>query len=299
MLNSTARFQNEVYDAAARGNGVYDPYVDSVIAQSEKLAPINESWKQTLNFASNRVFGRDLGPGFVMNLESTTSPRLSRNMDRKLVLGVAGQGAVGKGSLFKAISATGVPKVVNCTTRMQRPGEVHGQDYYFFDSEEELLALHEQGKLLTLTPRPQRGLYGITRDEVGRVLNQSHTCVIEENPTTLGQVAQNLSAEHDFRMVYVLPPFPELSTAALRLYMRSSKDLVNCVGDRVVLDDKTIESTLGERQQEEFMDAIDAHREGVDVAFVVNDDLQRMSLLVVKGLIDVEQLKGKEVGGKY
>lgn len=66
-----------------------------------------------------------------------------------LLVVISGPSGVGKDTTLTRVREMGYPFhfVVTATTRPQRPGEVHGRDYYFV-STEEFTAMIEQGELL-------------------------------------------------------------------------------------------------------------------------------------------------------
>ncbi len=66
-----------------------------------------------------------------------------------LLIVISGPSGVGKDATLNRMKELGHPFhfVVTATTRPQRPGEVHGQDYYFV-SMQEFTAMIEQGELL-------------------------------------------------------------------------------------------------------------------------------------------------------
>lgn len=66
-----------------------------------------------------------------------------------LLVVISGPSGVGKDTTLARMKELGYPFhfVVTATTRPQRPGEVHGQDYYFI-SADEFTAMIERGELL-------------------------------------------------------------------------------------------------------------------------------------------------------
>lgn len=60
------------------------------------------------------------------------------NSEKKIIVLVGSSGS-GKTSLSKYLESEGIPRVVTCTTRRIKEGEVEGKDYYFFKSREDLL----------------------------------------------------------------------------------------------------------------------------------------------------------------
>lgn len=79
----------------------------------------------------------------------------SRDLDlyertpQPLLVVISGPSGVGKDTTLARMKELGYPFyfVVTATTRPQRPGEVHGQDYYFI-SADEFTAMIERGELL-------------------------------------------------------------------------------------------------------------------------------------------------------
>ena len=86
-------------------------------------------------------------------LEASLGSRLSseplRPNPRPLIVVVSGPSGVGKDALIKRLRETreGLHFVVTATSRAMRPGEVHGEDY-FFVSKEEFLGMVERDELL-------------------------------------------------------------------------------------------------------------------------------------------------------
>ncbi len=66
-----------------------------------------------------------------------------------LLIVVSGQAGVGKDSLIIRMKERGYPVhfVVTATDRAPRPGEIHGQDYFFLTTEE-FLQMEQDGELL-------------------------------------------------------------------------------------------------------------------------------------------------------
>ncbi len=72
-----------------------------------------------------------------------------RATHQPLLIVVSGQAGVGKDSLILRMKERGYPVhfVVTATDRPPRPGEVHGQDYFFLTTEE-FLQMERDGELL-------------------------------------------------------------------------------------------------------------------------------------------------------
>ena len=68
---------------------------------------------------------------------------------QSLLIVVSGQAGVGKDSLIQRMKERGYPVhfIVTATDRSPRPGEVHGQDYFFLTTAE-FLSMEQDGELL-------------------------------------------------------------------------------------------------------------------------------------------------------
>jgi guanylate kinase len=188
---------------------------------------------------------------------------------RGLVVGCAGPGASGKGTLGEhAIDAHGFTRVINTTTREQRHYEADGVHYHFVDEAEYLRRLDE-GMLLGANDKPGRGRYGIGKSDLEAGV-ESGGCLVEESPVNLLNALQGISDQAPTMLLYILPPDPIMETCARRLYGRSS-----ATEEDRVLTDNDVESTLGDRQIDEFATLQDhASYPGVRVVFLVNDQLE-------------------------
>ena len=201
-----------------------------------------------------------------------------KSPDSPLVIGIAGPGASGKGTVTEYLESTlGYPKIVNSTTRPRREHiEVDGQHYHFL-SEDEFEQKRSADEFLTVTERPGRGSYAISKSEVdAKLAGHAHGCVIEENPLTLLQALEVTKTEETDNprlsaLLYVLPNEPIMETLAMRLHGRSADHDANRK-----LTPEDIESTLGDRQIEEFATlSLAANYPDVNVVFLVNDDLDQ------------------------
>jgi guanylate kinase len=92
---------------------------------------------------------------------------------------VTGPSGAGKGTLIKALVER-LPELevaVSATTRGQRPGEVHGREYWFLD-EDEFVARVEEGGFLEHV-QYVGGRYGTLASELDRIAEAGRVCVLE------------------------------------------------------------------------------------------------------------------------
>jgi guanylate kinase len=100
---------------------------------------------------------------------------------------------------------------VSCTTRVPRPNEVHGRDYYFL-SREEFERLRKEGEFAE-SAEVHGNLYGTLRSEVERVLAEGKHVVMDIDVQGARQFAE---AFPESVLVFILPPSVEALVERLR-----------------------------------------------------------------------------------
>ena len=93
---------------------------------------------------------------------------------------VTGPSGAGKGTLIRALvdRIPGLEVAVSATTRLQRPGEVDGREYWFL-SEEEFTRRVDEGGFLEWVEYVSRRRYGTLRSEIERIAGNGRICVLE------------------------------------------------------------------------------------------------------------------------
>lgn len=126
-------------------------------------------------------------------------------------IALVGAATSGKDYLRKRFMDRGFVYGVSCTTRLPRPGEVHGEDYYYL-THEEFDSKIERGEFVEWQDF-NGWKYGLTRDEFER-------CDV----MILNAEAVNLLAdEYRKRLFVIYLDIPE-ETRRARLYQRNDKD---------------------------------------------------------------------------
>lgn len=239
-----------------------------------RLDELQLRWDQELRRVAEN-FGIDPTldvPTLMQELEVSTCGEWVRDKEARadsgVVLGVAGPGASGKGTLGEhATDALGYGRVINTTTRDKRHYEEDGVHYHFVDDAEYQRRL-EEGMLLGANDKHGRGRYGIGKVDLEAGV-ATGGCLIEENPINLLNALEGISGEANVVLLYILPPYPIMDTCARRLYGRSAS---NEVDRKLTTED--VESTLGDRQIEEFSVLADRREyPNVRVVFLINDEL--------------------------
>jgi guanylate kinase len=151
---------------------------------------------------SKRVGG--LGPRQRVKLREYVVAREARGKVQSRLVVLAGPTAVGKGTVSQYIRQN-YPEVllsVSATTRPPRPGEVHGQHYYFV-SDDEFDRMIEDGEFLEWAVVHNAFRYGTPRTPIEEALATGKSVLLEIDL----QGARNVSREMpEALLVFLLPP---------------------------------------------------------------------------------------------
>src|SRR5690606_38043025 len=117
---------------------------------------------------------------------------------------LAGPTAVGKGTVSRHIREQ-YPDVllsVSATTRPPRPGEVHGEHYYFV-SDAEFDAMIERGEFLEYATVHNRSRYGTPRPPIDKALAEGKSVLLEIDLQGARSVRERMP---EALLVFLLPP---------------------------------------------------------------------------------------------
>jgi guanylate kinase len=122
---------------------------------------------------------------------------------RGVLFVVSAPSGAGKTTLCKELvtSVTGVHPSISCTTRTPRPGEVHGQDYYFVD-EQVFQAMAERNDFAE-SARVYGHFYGTPRQALMDMLEKGLDVLLEIDTQGAMQIKKKFS---DGVYIYILPP---------------------------------------------------------------------------------------------
>jgi guanylate kinase len=93
---------------------------------------------------------------------------------------ITGPSGAGKGTLIRELVAR-MPELevaVSATTRLQRPGEEDGREYWFL-TEDEFVRRIEDDEFLEHVQYVSGKRYGTLRSEIDRITGKGETCVLE------------------------------------------------------------------------------------------------------------------------
>lgn len=176
-----------------------------------------------------------------------------------VVMGLMGSGASGKGTMGKR---TGMQRAVNYTTRLKRPGEEHGKDYYYIREMEPGLAdrldidtgfritgrnpktnepiyetdendkpinyFEKYGPYITTVHRPGRAKHGTSIKEFEKYFNNGEKAIFfEHGPIQVQEAGEKLPkfmANAAVFPICVLPPKTGIIPLALRIAVRTYGD---------------------------------------------------------------------------
>ena len=159
---------------------------------------------------------------------------------------------------------------VSCTTRIARPGEVHGKDYYFL-SRTEFLAKRESGEFAE-SAEVHGNLYGTLRSEVLRVLASGKHVLMDIDVQGAAQFTRVFPQS---ATIFVLPPSAEVLVERLRMRQTESAQQL---ADRLI-------SALQELQSVDEYEYV-----------VVNDNLEQ-AIQRVGSIVDAEVSSRERVAG--
>lgn len=140
-----------------------------------------------------------------------------------LLIVVTGPSAVGKGTICRALLAE-APDIrfsVSCTTRKARPGEVHGQDY-FFCTHEEFQEKIAKGELLEWA-EVYGNYYGTPRKYVDEVTAAGQNIILDIDMVGARAVRQQYP---DAVSVFVIPPSMKALEERIRARGTESEEAV-------------------------------------------------------------------------
>lgn len=127
-----------------------------------------------------------------------------------ILLVVSGPSGSGKTTLCRKLADSGeVHYSISCTTRLPRPGEIHGQDYHFLSKEDFFLRLQD-GEFLEHAV-VHGNLYGSLKSEVVSYLQSGTDVVMDIDVQGAEQVRTCEDPEIQNAVVdlFVLPPSEE------------------------------------------------------------------------------------------
>jgi len=167
------------------------------------------------------------------------------------VLVVTGPSGAGKGTLIQALLER-VPDLevaISATTRLRRPGEEDGREYWFL-TDAEFARRVDRGEFLEHVTYVSGKRYGTLRSEIDRIVAAGHVPVLELETEGALNVKEH---EPTATTIFITAPIPELER---RLRERASESEGE-IGERI---------GLARRQLEQA---------GLFDHVVVNDDVER------------------------
>uniref|UniRef100_A0A061SE87 Guanylate kinase 1 n=1 Tax=Tetraselmis sp. GSL018 TaxID=582737 RepID=A0A061SE87_9CHLO len=167
---------------------------------------------------------------------------------------VCGPSGVGKGTLIKALAESAPDKYgfsVSHTTRQPRPGEKHGEHYYFVTKEEMLEAI-DAGMFLEYA-EVHGHYYGTSIQAVSDVIQSSRCCILD-----IDVQGARLVRASNLRAIFCFVAPPDAEELGKRLRARGTES------------EEAIQTRVANAKKE--MESI--HEPGLFDFLIVNDDLE-------------------------
>lgn len=228
----------------------------------------------------------------------------------KVAIALFGSGASGKGTIGKK---SGMSRAVNYTTRIRRPTEVQGVDYYYIREMEPGLQdaldidtgykvigevngekqyevgsdgkpvnyFEKYGPYLTTVYRPGRARHGTSASEFENQFANNNAIFFEQGPIQVQEAGEKLGEyipNARVLPVCILPPESGILPLASRIAVRTYGDPTHkdpSVTDGYKITDIYLESTIGMGQIEELVMTTNfsAGENPLGIAYIVNDNL--------------------------
>ena len=117
---------------------------------------------------------------------------------------IAGPTAVGKGTVVRWLLAQDpdIQVSVSATTREPRPGEIHGESYYFV-SNDEFDQMIQNGELLEYAVVHGQNRYGTPRKPVEAALASGKQVILEIDLQGARQIKQSMPSAN---LIFIAPP---------------------------------------------------------------------------------------------
>jgi guanylate kinase len=142
---------------------------------------------------------------------------------------LTGPSGAGKGTLIKGLleRVPGLEVAVSATTRLQRPGELDGREYWFL-SDAEFTRRVEADAFLEWVPYVSGRRYGTLRSEIERIADEGKICVLELEVDGALKVQREVQGSVT---IFIAADVPELER---RLSERATESTGE-IGERIAL----------------------------------------------------------------
>lgn len=153
------------------------------------------------------------------------------------IIVLIGPSGSGKDTIGYKLAKMGIPQLVSFTTRDMRPGEVHGEDYYFVDE--------EQLKILDIVEQTEYSgnKYGLLKSEVDKSLEKNKNVYFIANADGARQIQRMYPGE-------VVPFWLEADAKLMRIRMYNRGDSEENIQERIshAMDNGELEEPKGIRE---------------------------------------------------
>lgn len=148
-----------------------------------------------------------------------------------------GPSGSGKDTIGYKLAKMGIPQLVSFTTRDMRPGEVHGEDYYFVNE--------EQLKNLDIVEQTEYSgnKYGLLKNEVDKSLRENKNVYFIANADGARQIQEMYPGE-------VIPFWLKADVKLMRSRMYNRGDSEESIQERIshAIENKELEEPEGVKE---------------------------------------------------
>jgi hypothetical protein len=248
------------------------PAAASGSARVQAAPDIEKHWTEAFQKISGLTAG-EVRSAEILERLSLAGIRDRVEGKKRPFIGLAGAGAVGKGTFTRAfLEKTPMSSILlKTTTRSKRPTETDLADYEFVT--EAVFEESRRGGRYWYTRAIQgRGKYAVSVERLQLGLASEGALLFEESPLDLNHLVPGACGPFNrfFLLVYLLAPTPTGATLADRFATRAP------AANNNPLRQLEREGTLGGSQAREFLDAFHLYRNGAPVVFLVNDNIDRV-----------------------
>jgi len=162
-----------------------------------------------------------------VNQTSTEETQPLPQLPRKLLFLVSGPAGSGKTTLCRKLleEFPSLERAVTATTRPERPGEAHGEDYYFF-TQSEFHERQSKGEFLEWATVHDR-LYGTLKSEVSDRIHSGKDVLLNIDVQGMMQIRESFQKDFPSDSVSLVSVFiqpPSIQTLVERMKRRNTDD---------------------------------------------------------------------------
>lgn len=154
-----------------------------------------------------------------------------------MLITVSGPAGTGKSQIAKElVKEFDYHPIILCTTRPKRPGEIHGKDYYFFDTIKDFNTFKEYGQLMNIESYPGNRFYALKKSDIEKAIESDERYVLVCTPRCIREIEREFNTDSIYK-IYITSSLNVRATRYIeRLGESFSLDDLNELVDRSNMD---------------------------------------------------------------